>query len=213
MKKIFLIAFAAMSMAAMAQQVTPVALQITEAKLDSLRTLYIQEPPMYRASLDMLAEQLKADENALKNLKNELKAEQQHSKDIAATLKDASKMVASLKKLYAKEESELKSMQSVVEKQQKGISKKKELNEQTREQYSKLLESQQKELSVSLRDVVDRQRGVADLEPELQRAQADLLTYNQQIERKAMDVAQLEAQLKERKALVKAEQKAAKSLQ
>ena len=55
MKKIFFMAFVALSVSAMAQQVTPVNITLAEFNVDSLRTLYMTEPIMYRASLDAVA--------------------------------------------------------------------------------------------------------------------------------------------------------------
>ena len=213
MKKLFFIAFMAVGVSAMAQHVTPISFEIADAKIDSLRTLYINEPTMYRASLEVVSQNLAKNAEDLKVAKAELKAEQAHSKEIANSLKSASKMTASLKKLYAKEESELKSMQRVVEKQQKTLNKQKELNQESRESYLQLLEKQQKELGYSLREVADRQRAIADLESTIQNGQTGLQSYIQETQQKAMKLAQMEALYKERLNIVKAEQKTAKTLQ
>ena len=213
MKKIFLMAFMALGMSAMAQHVTPISFQIADVKLDSLRTLYINEPTMYRASLEVVAQNLAKNAEDLKAVKAELKVEQAHSKEMANSLKEATKMANSLKKIYSKEEGELKSMQKVVEKQQKTLNKQKELNQATRDSYLLFLEKQQKELGYSLREVADRQRAVSDLESAIQNGQTTLQSYIQETQQKAMDVAQLDALYKERLAILKAEQKTAKSLQ
>ena len=186
MKKILFLAFMALGMSAMAQHVTPLSIQLAEVKLDSLRTLYINEPTMYRAALEVVAQSLAKNAEEIKAAKAELKVEQTHGKEMANSLKEATKMAASLKKLYTKEESELKSMQKVVEKQ---------------------------ELGYSLREVADRQRAIADLETSIQNGQTRLQTYIQETQQKALDLAQLEAELKARTATLKAEQKTAKSLQ
>ena len=213
MKKIFLMAFMALGVSAMAQHVTPISFQIAEVKLDSLRTLYINEPTMYRASLEVVAQNLAKNAEDLKAVKAELKVEQAHSKEMANSLKEATKMANSLKKIYSKEEGELKSMQKVVEKQQKTLNKQKELNQATRDSYLLFLEKQQKELGYSLREVADRQRAVSDLETAIQNGQTALQSYIQETQQKAIDVAQLDALYKERLAILKAEQKTAKSLQ
>jgi len=213
MKKFFLMAFAALSVSAMAQNVTPVNITLTDFKVDSLRALYMAEPIMYRASLDAVAQALNKDAANIKTVKNELKVEQQHAKEKANSLKEAAKMTASLKKLYAKEESELKAMQKVVENQQRTLAKQKELNQETRDAYTALLEQQQKELGYSLREVAERDRAISELETQIQNSQSQLQAYEQQTVQKASQLAQLEAELKARQASVKAEQKAAKSLQ
>ncbi len=213
MKKILFLAFMALGMSATAQHVTPLSIQLADVKLDSLRTLYINEPTMYRAALEVVAQSLAKNAEEIKAAKAELKVEQNHGKEMGNSLKEATKMTASLKKLYTKEESELKSMQKVVEKQQKTLNKQKELNQSTRDNYLLFLEKQQKELGYSLREVADRQRAIADLETSVQNGQTRLQTYIQETQQKALDLAQLEAELKARTATLKAEQKTAKSLQ
>lgn len=197
----------------MAQHVTPVTIQVTDVKLDSLRNLYLSEPIMYRASLDALLSSLNKDGDALKTAKSELKAEQAHAKEMGNSLKTAAKMASSLKALYAKEEGELKSMQRTVEKQQKTLNRQTELNQATRENYLRFLERQQKELGYSLREVAERQRAVAELEQSLQNAQTGLQAYIQETQQKAVELQNIEALIKERTAFVKAEQKSAKQMQ
>lgn len=213
MRKIFLMAFVALGMSAMAQHVTPLNIQLAELKLDSLRTLYISEPTMYRASLEVVAQNMAKSAEEIKAAKAELKVEQSHAKEMGNSLKGATKMANSLKKLYAKEEGELKSMQKVVEKQQKTLGKQKELSQDNKDSYNKFLEKQQKELGYSLRDVADRQRAIADLESTIQNSQTGLQTYNQELQQKATELATIEATYKERLATLKAEQKTAKSMQ
>ena len=206
-------AFMAMSMVMMAQHVTPLNIQIAEVKLDSLRTLYQTEPTMYRASLDVVAQQLARNNEEIKQAEAELKSEQAHAKEMENAIKEATKMSASLKKLYAKEESEIKSMQKIVEKQQRALTKQKALNEANKQNYSQLLEQQQKELGYELREIAERIRAISDLESVLQNSQTNLIAFMREIEDKATRLATLKAQYKERLAILKAEQKAAKSMQ
>lgn len=203
----------AMSMVMMAQHVTPLNIQIAEVKLDSLRTLYQTEPTMYRASLDVVAQQLARNNEEIKQAEAELKSEQAHAKEMENAIKEATKMSASLKKLYAKEESEIKSMQKIVEKQQRALNKQKALNEANKQNYSQLLEQQQKELGYELREIAERIRAISDLESVLQNSQTNLIAFMREIEEKATRLATLKAQYKERLAILKAEQKAAKSMQ
>jgi exonuclease SbcC len=149
----------------------------------------------------------------LKAAKAELKSEQQLTKEMESSLKGATKMAASMKKLYSKEEGELKSMQKVVTGQQKMLTKQKELNDETREAYTAFLDKQQKELGYALRELAERQRAVSDLETTIANHQTKLQTYNQEVVQKATALANIEAELKARVASVKAEQKAAKSMQ
>ena len=121
-------------------------------------------------------------------------------------------MTAALKKLYAKEEGELKSMQKVVEKQQKTVARQKDLNKENRDSYLVFLERQQKELGYSLREVADRQHAISGLETTIQNHQTNLQSFVHEIEQKELTLSQLEATLKTRMAQLKAELKTAKSL-
>lgn len=203
----------AMSMVALAQDVTPLNIQIAEIKLDSLRALYSTEPTMYRASLDVLSQQLAKNGEELKAARNVYKEEQKHAGEMDKSIKEATKMAAALKKLYGKEEGELKSMQKTVEGQQRTLNKQRELNQETRDTYLAFLEKQQKELGYALREVAERQRGIADIETSIQNLQTKLQSYLQQVQQKSIELSQLEAQYKERSAILKAEQKSAKSMQ
>lgn len=196
----------------MAQHVTPLSIEIAEVKIDSLRDLYLSEPPMYRASLNIIEEALKRNENEIKTAKAEVKAEQAHAKELSKALEEAVKMTAALKKLYGKEEGELKSMQKVVEKQQKTVARQKDLNKENRDSYLVFLERQQKELGYSLREVADRQHAISGLETTIQNHQTNLQSFVHEIEQKALTLSQLEATLKTRMAQLKAELKTAKSL-
>ena len=213
MRKIFVLAFLALSLSVMAQHVTPLNIEIADVKIDSLRTLYFNEPMMYRASLDVVAQELAKNTEQIKLAKAELKDEQSHAKEMGNSLKDALKMTAALKGVYGKEESALKSMQKTVEKQQRKLTTNRRLNQEARDNYSQMLEKQQKELGYSLREVAERQRSVAELETTIQNWQTTLQNYVQETQQKAADIAALEATYKQRLARLKAEQKTAKTMQ
>lgn len=212
MRKFFLMAVLALSMSAFAQRVTPLNITLAEVKLDSLRTLYLAEPIMYRASLDAVAQALEKNDKEIKAAKTELKVEKQHAKEMGTSLKKAESMVASLKKLYGKEEDELRNMSKTVEKQMKTLGKQNELNDETRNLYRSFLERQQQELNYSLRDVAERARAISDLETSIQNAKSNLSQFEQQANLKESELKFMETQLKERQKLVKEEQKTAKSL-
>lgn len=212
MRKFVLLAFAVFSLSAYAQKVTPLNIQLTEVNLDSLRTLYIAEPTMYRASLEVLSQSLSKDAEAVSVARAELKDEQAHAKEMNTSINQALKMTAALRKLYAKEEAELKSMQKVVEKQQKKLNGQRNLNQESRTAYQQLLEKQQKELGYSLRELAERQRAIMDLETSLQDHLSSLAAYEQETIQKATELNQIMNQLNQNTAAVKAEQKAAKKM-
>ena len=213
MKKVFIMAFMALSLTAMAQHVTPLEVKVAEVDLTALRAQYQSDPIMYRAALESLSKELDKNAAELKSARGQLKVEQAHAKEMENSLNNANKMTASLKSLYAKEEGELKGMQKNVQAQQQTLSKQVELNQETRENYVAFLEQQQKELNYSLREVADRQRAISDLDASIATSRTNLQYYVQEVNQKAADLNALEAALKERVSLVKSEQKAAKSMQ
>ena len=146
----------------------------------------------------------------IKAAKAELKDEKTHAKEMDASLKDALKMTAELRKVYDKEEAALKSMQKTIEKQQRKLASNRRLNKEARDNYSQMLEKQQKELGYSLREVAERLRSVSDLETSIQNWQTTLQGFVQETVQKESELAQIEALYKQRQAEVKTELKAAK---
>lgn len=212
MKKIVVVALMAFSMAAVAQQVTPLSIQLAEFNRDSLRNLYLSQPAMYRASLDVVANDLAKNADEVKAARAELKIEQAHAKEIGNSLKKATKMAASLKKLYGKERGELNKMRNAVEDQQKTLKNQVELNEATRNSYFAFLEKEQHELGEAISEVADRLRSIEDLENAIRAGQTSLQSYGSQLAQKGAELDRIDAQLKQRVASVQAEQKTAKTM-
>jgi len=198
---------------AYAQTVSPVTITLAEFKVDSLRALYMAEPIMYRAALDNVSKALERNAEEIKAAKAVLKVEQQHAKEMVNGMKEASSLASSLKKLYSKEEEELKDMQKVVEKQMKTLNKQQELTQDTREAYTAFLDKQQKELGYALREVAERARAISELETQINNRQTEMQGFDQQVAQKTAEITALENQLKARQNSVKAEQKAAKTMQ
>lgn len=213
MKKVFTFALLALSMAAMAQHVTPIEVRVTDLKLDSLRAQYVSEPAIYRSKLEILARELEQDAKALKQARVELKAEQAHAKEKTATINQSFKLAGVLRKTFEQEESELIDMQKMLEKQLINLSKQTLLNQETRDSYTTLLAENQQKLNYELRDVADRKRAITDMEEDLRAAMNTTQAYSQEVMQKAADIAHKEAHLKLLQATLKKEQKAAKSMQ
>ena len=210
MKKIILLAFAALSRSVFAQHANPLNIQLEDLKFDSLRTLYATAPAMYRVKLNEIEVGLQKNAEALKTAKAELKAEQAHAKQVDASVKEARKMTTALRSLYSKEENEVKKMQTSVAKQQEAISRQTNLNKDSRDEYVRFLTKQQEELSYALRDVADRSRAIIDLETAIQKGQTAMHNFVLETEVKATEIKNLETELKTRTAALKAEQKNAK---
>ena len=204
MKKIVLLVFAAMSMAAFAQSVNPLTVEIDNTNLDSLRNLYISEPAMWRASLNIVQQRLTKNEADIRAARAELKAEQKHAEEREKMIKQSMDLAASLRKLYAKEESELKAMQKNVELQQRNLNNQVELNQETKDAFTLFLEKEQKELGYAIREVAERQRSISELETAIQNNKTDLQPYVMEVKKKAFDIDNLENTLKTRQNAVKA---------
>ena len=212
MKTIFVMAFLALGLSAMAQHVAPLTIEIADPQVDSLRAKYLTEPAMYRAALEAVSLDLTKNGEQIKAAKEELKDEQNHAKEMDGSLKEALKMTAELKKVYDNEEVALKAMQKTIEKQQRKLASNRRLNKTARENYAQMLEKQQKELGYSLREVAERQHSVSDLETSIQNWQTSLQYFVQEAMLKEGEIAKLEALLKQRQAELKAELKAAKKI-
>ena len=212
MRKIFVLAFLALGLSVMAQHVNPLSIEIPDVIIDSLRAQHFAEPSMYRASLEVLDRELDKNKDQIKAAKAELKDEKAHAKEMDGALKDALKMAGELKKVYAKEETSLKAMQKNVEGQQRKLAANRHLNKESRDDYAQMLETQQKELGYSLREVADRMHSVSDLETTIQNKQTGLQNFVQETVQKEIELTRLEALYKQNLATLKAELKAAKKM-
>lgn len=212
MKNVFVIFLMGFSLTIMAQHVTPLDIKIAELNLDSLRGAYLAQPTMYRASLDVVAEQLEENAQQIKEAQNELRIEMIHAKEMRRVLNEGLKRLSVLKKIYAKEEAEIKSLMETLEDQRQKLEKQTELNQQTRDGYIQMFSDEYSRLEQTLSDLANRVQEVTLLSNELQNATFSYQTYEQELERKAFDLAQVEALYETRKDALKAEQRAAKSL-
>lgn len=212
MKNVFVIFLMGFSLTIMAQHVTPLDIKIAELNLDSLREAYLAQPTMYRASLDVVAEQLEENAQQIKEAQNELKTEMTHAKEMRRVLNEGLKRLSVLKKIYAKEEAEIKSLMETLENQRQKLEKQTELNQQTRDGYIQMFSNEYSRLEQTLSDLANRVQEATQLSSELQNATFAYQTYEQELERKAFDLAQVEALYETRKDALKAEQRAAKSL-
>ena len=212
MKNVFVIFLMGFSLTIMAQHVTPLDIKIAELNLDSLRGAYLAQPTMYRASLDVVAEQLEENAQQIKEAQNELRIEMIHAKEMRRVLNEGLKRLSVLKKIYAKEEAEIKSLMETLEDQRQKLEKQTELNQQTRDGYIQMFSNEYSRLEQTLSDLANRVQEATLLANELQNATFSYQTYEQELERKAFDLAQVEALYETRKDALKAEQRAAKSL-
>lgn len=212
MKNVFVIFLMGFSLTIMAQHVTPLDIKIAELNLDSLRGAYLAQPTMYRASLDVVAEQLEENAQQIKEAQNELKTEMSHAKEMKRVLNEGMKRLSVLKKIYAKEEAEIKSLMETLDNQWQKLEKQTELNQQTRDGYIQMFSDEYSRLEQTLSDLANRIQEATLLSNELQNATFSYQTYEQELERKAFDLAQVGALYETRKDALKAEQRAAKSL-
>ena len=100
----------------------------------------------------------------------------------------------------------------MIEQQKKKLTRQDKVNSQTTDYYVQMLNEQQQIVEQSMSDLKIRKQQVDQLLEEWQALQMKYQTYNQEIEKKAFELAQTEVLLKERMKILKEEQKAAKSL-
>ncbi len=194
-----------------AQHVTPLNITLPDFSLDSLRTAYAADAPMYRAELERIQDVQDANEKALSQARRELKDEKAHAKDVAAYLKDRESAIISLQKACETEQKALSEIQSSIEKTQKKVQKTSLLNRESSDVRTTTLQGDKKEVIRLQDELVARQKRLTAMLDRVRVDQADLATFNMEIQNKEVDLTQLENTLKVRKESVKAELKNVKA--
>ena len=212
MKRVYLLCLLFVGICASAQQLTPLSIQLAELNLDSLRDAYLAQPTMYRASLEVVEQELEQNAQQIKVAKEQLKAEQNIAKEVAKTIKDGLKMLAAAKKQQASEEKELAALIKLWDAQQKKTAKQDLLNQPTKDVYTTLCAQQKQVLDQLVQDLKAQNKTLTESEEQLKSMQLTWQTFSQSIEKKAFELAQLEVSYQTKKEMLKAEQKAAKKL-
>lgn len=212
MKKIGLIfASVALCTTLNAQHVTPLNINLPDFSLDSLRTVYAADAPMYRAELERIQNVQDANDKALSQARRELKDEKAHAKDVVAYLKERESAIASLQKACETEQKALSDMQSSIEKTLKKVQKSSLLNRQSSDARTTALQGEKKEVIRLQDELVARQKRLTAMLDRVRADQGELATFNMAIQNKEVDLTQLENTLKVRKESVKAELKNVKA--
>lgn len=212
MKKIgFIFASVALCATLNAQHVTPLTINLPDFSLDSLRTVYAADAPMYRAELERIQNVQDANEKAISQARRELKDEKTHAKDVAAYLKERESAITNLQKACETEQKALANMQSSVEKTLKKVQKTSLLNRQSQDMRVTALQGDKKEVIRLQDELAARQKRLTAMLDRVRADQGELATFNIEIQNKEVDLTQLENTLKVRKESVKAELKNVKA--
>ncbi len=212
MKKFSFIFIAlALSAAIRAQHVTPLDINLVDFSLDSLRTLYAADAPMYCAELERILDVQDANEKALAQARRELKDEKTHAKDVAAYLKEQEAAVSNLQKACEAEQKALSEMQTAIEKTLKKVQKTSLLNRQSQDARITALQADKKEVTRLQDELLARQKRLTAILDRVRADQTDWNTFNMEIQNKEVDLTQLENTLKVRRESVKAELKNVKA--
>ncbi len=212
MKKFsFFVAALALCVSMQAQHVSPLNISLLDFSLDSLRTQYGDNAPMYRAELERIQDIQEANDKSLSQANKELKDEKAHAKDLAAYLKERESSLKNLQKAFESEQKALAALQSSAEKVLKKVQKSSLLNRESQDLRTSALQGDKKEIIRMQDELMARQKRLTAMLDRLHADQADLVTFNTEIQNKKVDLKQLEATQKVHKASIKAELKNVKA--
>lgn len=212
-KSILVLAALAMSLGLSAQHVTKLNIELVSITLDSMRTQYADNLPMYKSELQRIQEVQDAYKKDLNNAAKELKEEKSYAKDVAAYLKQKESTYTTLQKLYTNEQDKLTDMRDAIEKQVSRIQKANRLNSETRDDSRKELDIEKTNIERSLKEVELRLKSISKVIEGLPAEQAALTTFNVEIQQKENDLKQLQATQKTNVNTLKTELKTVKAAQ
>lgn len=197
MKKTLILAFlvcAALSINA--QHVSPVTIQIERPRFDSLKILYADTLPAY---MDELHRNRESFENILKEIRaieDEIKDEEALLKDMKAYVKTAEKTANKLEKIYSDELAQLKVMDDMVDSKKISTARNKRINEESRTMFTELIDSQEQELEVCMRQVNSYLRDLTTQNNSIQHLKTNLQQFSDEIIQKKNNLKQLEMKAK-----------------
>ncbi len=212
MKKIgILMSALALACSLSAQHVSPIAVQLAQFQLDSMRVQYANDLPMYKSELQRIQLTQDANKSALASAQKELKEEKAHAKRLASYLKDKQSAYSSLLRSCENEEKVLKKMEDNINGQLQKTQKSILLNGDTRNDHSVNLTNEKQEVTRALSDVAFRLKNLNKVLAAIPAEQKALANYNLEIQNKEVDLKQLQQTHKTRVATVKSELKTVKA--
>ena len=210
MKKSFLfVLFAALTLTASAQHVTPLTIKLTEVDLNSLRSQY--QGQAYLLELQRLDMLLKDDTKLLKDAQNQLKAENDYYNQMTSYVDKAEASFKNLQALSQKELDEFNKLKDNAEKQLRNLNSATNLKPETRTKVVDCLQEQRRGLEAAINATTSRQSQLANQPAQLQQMRTDLMVMSNELVNKETDLKQLETSLKTRREVIKAETKNVKA--
>ena len=210
MKTTFILAIVAMlTMSMSAQHVTPLNLHITEVNLDELRAQYSGQS--YLLELQRLDKLLKDDTKMLKDAESQFKTEKEYLKSMTSYIDKAEASFKKLQEMSKKEIDELTKLKENADKQLTQLNKITDLNLETRDKAVEQLQQQRRGLDAAINATANRQTQLANHPQQIQLIRTDLMVFNNELINKETDIKQMEATLKSRREIIKAETKNVKA--
>ncbi|MBQ7647502.1 MAG: hypothetical protein IJS92_00285 [Paludibacteraceae bacterium] len=210
MKKSIIFAFFVMlTMSMSAQHVAPLNIHLTEFNLDTLRSIY--QGQSYLLELQRLDKLLKDDTKVLKEAKEQLKTEKEYYKNMSGYVTKAEASFKNLQTLSQKELDEFKKLKDNSEKQLRTVNAATQLSTEIRNKAVDHLQEQRRALDAAINATTSRQTQLANQPVQLQQIRTDLMVLNNELTNKETDIKQLEATLKQRRDIIKAETKNVKA--
>lgn len=210
MKKSIIFAFFVMLTVSMsAQHVAPLNIHLTEFNLDTLRSIY--QGQSYLLELQRLDKLLKDDTKVLKEAQEQLKTEKEYYKNMSGYVTKAEASFKNLQTLSQKELDEFKKLKDNSEKQLRTVNAATQLSTEIRNKAVDHLQEQRRALDAAINATTSRQTQLANQPVQLQQIRTDLMVLNNELTNKETDIKQLEATLKQRRDIIKAETKNVKA--
>lgn len=212
MKKIgILLSAMALACSLSAQHVTPLTVHLAHFALDSMRTKYANDLPMYKSELQRIQLTQDANKKALTSATKELKEEKAHAKRLESYLKEKESAYTSLLRYCENEEKVLKTMEETIDEQSRKTLKSTLLNDTTRNDHSVNLKTEKQAVEHARSEVASRQKSLNNVLSDIPAEKQALADFNLEIQNKEVDLKQLQQVHKTRVATIKAELKTVKA--
>lgn len=212
MKKMFIFAATMLAAVAMnAQHVTPLDTLSTKFVLDSMRITYANNAAAFVIELTALQTSLERDGKMLKEAEEQIKEEQNYSKNIAKYTKTAQSILNSMQKTYSAEEKLLKQQQGACSDLQSAIHQLNLVKDNSKAKLQEDLTRQTQQLSECLNVVNTRLKSLAAQTQYVQTLQNNMAVYDQELKNKAADLKVLQNEYNTKKEAIKKELTGAKA--
>ena len=208
-KSLILVFFLAVTISLSAQHVTPITLKLTEFKLEELRSQY--EGNAYLIELDRLDKLLKEDSKVLKDAEGQLKDEKDYYKQMCSFVDKSESSIKNLQSLTQKEYDEFNNLKDNVDKQLRALSSTAQINPETRTKTSESLQEQRRGVDSLINVTTQRLTQLANHMVQIRQMRTGLMVFHSELTNKETDLKQLGITLKNRREIIKAETRTAKS--